>query len=595
MAVTIISQPVGHKLTEAELTAVVNPSGDDALFTTTFAHGLSDGDWVYIQSVIESYNGYKYVDQTAYNSFKLKNSVNGDYVEFKQAISVTYRVSVLDHGWQCVHLPIVYELYSDLSPINVPDTPRTITNQSNNNGYTQIVVSPDLFAPEELAWIQLTGEGPLAGIYQIVTVVSFSTIVINLAYDSSNIFAEYTLLNYYNNYCVNVAVYAGIPPGHRWEEEKPFEVAATLKLIPDSEGFVKFSISDILRGYINLRNNLALDTLPNNLDFFVGFYIAYWESYDQSNGTEITTYTGTETEDGFDGFAVNAKLPFKSETVSALSDYVSEDVYLAQWLTIQTNPIAVVGRFFDISFILMYSGVDVRVLQNGVLIQTITNPGLGIIRVPLEFETAGEVCIQATTAGAPEIPGSTSAMVLPSISSGVNIAGPYVDWIIAMDAAAALSGTLNKRSDVWANLYSFVQGNSYTITPDIDYVVGASEIEARIYFVVLDSLNNILISDPSAAFSVSGTYVDPTTFTAPFGATKYGYFVTTFSVLSSTTTFFIRGTTGTVTTQSIPAIPAQTLTEEICITVLEECDDTLTPVEDDEIRLTEDGDFRILE
>jgi hypothetical protein len=41
------------------------------------------------------------------------------------------------------------------------------------------------------------------------------------------------------------------------------------------------------------------------------------------------------------------------------------------------------------------------------------------------------------------------------------------------------------------------------------------------------------------------------------------------------------------------SIPAQTITETICIKILEECDNTF--IADDDIRLTEDGDFRILE
>jgi hypothetical protein len=40
-------------------------------------------------------------------------------------------------------------------------------------------------------------------------------------------------------------------------------------------------------------------------------------------------------------------------------------------------------------------------------------------------------------------------------------------------------------------------------------------------------------------------------------------------------------------------VPAQTITETICIKILEECDDTF--ISDEDIRLTEDGDFRILE
>lgn len=593
MALTVINQPVGHKLIDNELSAVVNPAGDDALFTTSFAHGLVNGDYVYIQSVIEAYNGFKYVDNVTYNSFKARNS-GTEYVPFKQAVSVVYRVSVLQHGWQCVHLPIVYELESNIYPTNVPDTPHPIASQSNNLGYTELTLSTPMIAPVELDYIRLIGTGELSGVYQIREVISFSQIVINLAYDASNPITSYTLAGYYNNYCANIHVYAGLPETHRWEEEKPYELVATLKLVPDSNNQVKFSIAELLRGYIETRNNLTLDTLPNNLDFFTAFYIGFYESYDQSDGTEISTFTAVEVEDNFTGVAVNAKLPFKDENISFLSEYITEDVYLAKWLITQTLPIAIVGRFFDISFLLIYSGVDVSITQNGVQILLIENPGFGVIRVPLEFDQAGVFCIQASTLGAPEIPGSTSAITLPPVSSGVNIPGVYTDWITGASAVATLTGTSNKRSDIWANIYSFTPGNSYTITPDIEYHIGGNDFDARIYFVVLDSSNNILISAISSLLSGNGTYATPETFTAPLGAVRYGYFVTTFSVMSSTSEFTIWDTDGTETTATIPAVPAQTLTEELCITVLEECDNTIIP-EEDEIRLTEDGDFRILE
>ena len=57
---------------------------------------------------------------------------------------------------------------------------------------------------------------------------------------------------------------------------------------------------------------------------------------------------------------------------------------------------------------------------------------------------------------------------------------------------------------------------------------------------------------------------------------------------------YINTVSGTQTTPVIPAVPAQLITERICIDVIEECDTTFIQ-EPDDIRLTEDGDFRILE
>jgi len=240
---TVIKQPLGHKLTDAELDASVTSSSGEALFTTLFAHGLVDGQYVYIQSDIESYNGFKYVDQTAYNSFKIRNSPNSSAVAYRQNVDAVYKISVLEHGWQCVHLPIVYELESSIYPTNQTEEDyaypsRVVVSQSDNDGYTQLELNSALPDPVALGWIKLVGTGPLAGAYQIIEVLQDWSIVIDLAYSSSNSFGGYNVVTYYNNYCANINIYAGLPAGHRWEDEKEYELAATLQLIPDENNKV---------------------------------------------------------------------------------------------------------------------------------------------------------------------------------------------------------------------------------------------------------------------------------------------------------------------------------------------------------------------
>ena len=98
--VTLIKKPIGHKLADAVLSAIVTTDAGAALFNTEFAHSLSDGDYVYVKSNIDSYNGFKYVDSIAYNSFKLRESATGSFVPFKQQAQVHYRISVLQHGFR---------------------------------------------------------------------------------------------------------------------------------------------------------------------------------------------------------------------------------------------------------------------------------------------------------------------------------------------------------------------------------------------------------------------------------------------------------------------------------------------------------------
>lgn len=595
---TVINRPLGHKLNESEVEATVNDSAGDAIFSTLFAHGLVDGDYIYVISNFDSYNGFKYVDSTAYNTFKLKESENGDYVRYIQDATIDYKVSVLQHGYLAVNQPIVYELESDLWPNNVDEegyTPNTVVSQADEDGNTLLNLSAALSDPTALSWIALVGDGALAGAYQIISAPQAWQIVINLAYSASNSFSGYQIVKYYKNYVVSINVYSGLGPEHRWYDEKPYELAATLQFTPDVNGKVKFSIHEILRGYINTRNNLTLDTLPNNLDFMTAFYIGYFESYDESDGSEITTHTEAETSDieEFEGHAINASMPFKSEDISHMSDYLNEDVYLAQWLSIQDNPIAIVGWFFDLSMLLSMAGVDVIIVVNGVDDQTIENPGVGVIRVPFEFETAGTYCVYARTDGTAEIPGVTSSITLPALSLWTSGGGSGVAWTTGATPSVTLPGAFPSisTSEYLLTAYGFISGYDYTITIGYtnSYNSGSSNPKTMRLSILDGSQNVIFTTTEVAPSSPGGSDTIEISFTATSQTTHIGVLYSSGANIN----LQIDSRAGTVTTPTIPAVPAQTLTEEKCITVLEECDDSV--IASDDIRLTEDGDFRILE
>lgn len=599
MSLTILSRPIGHRLNITDVDALIIDDGTgDALVYTTIAHGLSDGDYVYIESNLDSYNGYFYVDSIAYDSFKIKTSEEGDFVEFVQDASISYRPSVLNHGWQCVHLPIVYEIESDVWPNNTAEesyNPNTVVTQANSNGYTQLnlihAITP---TPSVLNFIELVGTGELAGPYQILEVVHPWSIVINLAYSAANSFTGYLVVNYYNNYAINVNVYAGLDPAHRWVTKKPYELAATLKFIPDSEGKVKFSIADILKGYITTRNNLTLDTLPNNLDFHTSFYISFFESYDQSDGEVLTTFEGEVTTDTFEGHAVNAKLPFKSLNSGHLSPYVNEDTFLARWLTLFDRPLMVVDRFFDLSFLLQYNGFDVLVTvyksYQGVVtsteVITITNPGLGVIRVPFMPESGyDEYCIQAA------IYASLSIAVL-SLSS--NYGSGDESWTISPNPAFTGLTTLQISTILRIPIYDAMlnQQIDFVINLDFNNLGGSGgNFNTKPLFYLFDA--NMANSVQIGGGDIGGVYVSAgnkveshtliaTGFVPAFLAMNFEYtggggFIMGVDINSATIT---------------PVITNQNITEQICCDVIDECSPTFV---NDNLRLLEGGQFRELE
>ncbi len=576
MSLTVIKRPIGHKLNNTDITAVIIDDGTgEALVYTGSAHGLSDGDYIYIESNFDSYNGFKYVDSIAYDSFKIRDSEESDNTQYVQDADISYRTSVLNHGWQAVHNLIVYELESDLWPNNLAEeayTPTTVVSQADSNGNTLLNLSVGIAGLQSYNYIELVGTGNLSGPYQILDVLHPWQIVINLAYDSGNSFSGYQVVNYYNNYAVNVNIYAGLESGHRWEAKKPFELAATKQFIPDYEGRIKFSIAEILKGYINTRNNLTLDTLPNNLDFHVSFYIEYFESYDQSDGEDITTFEGDTTEDDFIGHAVNAMMPFKSLDSGHMSEYVDEGSFLARWLTLFDRPIAYVDRFFDLSMLFIHIGLDLTITifksLNGVTtdteIITIPNPGSGVIRVPITPESGfDQYCVQASTSGGDVL----------TLSEFTNNPGAGYDWVTGANPYVNL---VAPGSSDWLFVdHDFIEGVTYTITTNLTVTSAAA---AGFLGAILDDSFNI-VDSLSTNTAGGGAKTNALTFTA--------------TALHKKVAFRASGLAHQADIlSSVILVHPFNITEQICIEIVDDCGNTFIS---DDARLTEDSTIRIIE
>lgn len=524
MAITVVTRPIGHKLSVTPHTAVVNQGygGTDASFIE-IGHGLTDGDYIYAESLIEEYNGFFYVDSITGDNFKLKEGPGADPVAWVANGTITYYVSTLDHGWSCVHLPIVYKLSNDRWPINTVDTERTVSSFTDVNGYTNLNLSGALKGTVvDLDYVKISGAAndDLNGVWQIIDAVSTSDVTINLAYDAAYSFSGATVQFYYNNYHLRVKVFGGLDSDHQFEYLKPYRELAELRLIPDEDGQVMFSINEYLKALINTRNNLLLASLPCNIDFFTQFYISYAESYDTSDGTDVTTFVSAYVEDsrietwnsealptldlwtesgvgaewtdtstpvvqlvdddeseakevtfafvdgvtyrigyeflvtsisgsgitirsatiniigagsesdfivlstgvnagtfqftavagmnmvrigveqtvvgshtydyqinfitleslevtGFEGYAANAKLPFKNQYSGYLTEYIE-----GKWLTNQASPVIFDNQYFDLSAIVNQEG-DIQVIINGDLSDTIEGASPGIYRIPI--------------------------------------------------------------------------------------------------------------------------------------------------------------------------------------------------------------------
>lgn len=369
MAIIVYRRPQGYTLTllidgTVPVSAVL---GGDKLRAIFFlpSHGRTDGQVIYIKSEVENYNGFFYINVIDANQFSIQ-SIDKPYaasdstldIEFIKTIEIAtiYR-DYFTHGWNCVHLPIVYRLYNDLWPTNFVDTVRSILSVTDSNGYCSITTDGDIKATGSAAaleFIKISGNTSFSGVYQIISYSSETSFVISLKYSAaidSSITGQ-PIQYYYNNYNVRVRVYGGIPDGHTFNTQRPYVQILELKLTPNVSNVCAFSVSDILKSQITTDNNTLLGTLPNNINNWTAFYIEYAEAYDVATAGVLVNTVGTYTSDksSFEGYAVNAELPFKNVYSGAMSDYVSGDLN-QKFLTLFDEPVKFSGKYFDIGFI----------------------------------------------------------------------------------------------------------------------------------------------------------------------------------------------------------------------------------------------------
>jgi hypothetical protein len=472
--VSVLTRPQGVILSDTNIAATIDEDYGGYATVNKIAHLLIENQYVYIQCPVENYNGFWPIHVFDANRFTLKLP-EGAYVPFIVATSIIYFTEEDTHTWSCVHLPIVYKLKTDRYPVSDPITAhvvQSITGYANQNGYVLLTLSGGLGTFEELAWVTIAGSAndEVNGVWQIIDKISNSSIVINLSYASYALVGATAQL-YDANYNIVVRVYAGFQPGRFWQSIRPEELAATLRFIPDSNNEVKFSINEILKAYIETKNNTLLATLPNNTDFWTDFRIEFAESYDDSNGYTIVTFEGSFTADSLYGVAVNSMLPFKNR----YSGFVSE--YMDKFLTLFQSPVIFVGKYFDLSCIIRES-TDTMVLKHewytgGVLQATTTksipNVGDGIYRIQpdqnCDYDRVDLSVLAANFSLLPAYP----------ISDFTNEAGPGTNWAsIGSTPQVSLSAGTSSDYLLSPSITGWVPSDNVVITLGVQIVLGGS-------------------------------------------------------------------------------------------------------------------------
>lgn len=387
MAAVITDRPLGHKVTTSAMVTISNQGGKAGFLDPL---SLSTGDYVYIKGNVENYNGFWYVNKPFGIVTLKRNSLASAIDHIVDANVTVYKT--LPVSWSCIHLPIIYKIESDYFPTNANDPIVSISASGPVGNYFAVTHSA-LSGADALLPLDFVSLNNGESILQVMQVVSTTITVLNFDGSGSLI----NMQKYRNNYHVIIKVYAGLDTGHAWISQKPYELAATLKFIPDNNNEVVFSINEILKSYIETRNNTLLATLPNNIDFFTQFYITSQEAYDESNGTDITINYESESDDksNFQGVASNSILEFKNRYSGFLSEYlVDTSLTGSKFLTLFDTPTIFEDKYFDISFITNFNTAltlrkdwvdkDDNVIYTSD--ETITNYSKGVYRLPLIIE-----------------------------------------------------------------------------------------------------------------------------------------------------------------------------------------------------------------
>jgi hypothetical protein len=600
----VVKNPTGHKIIDQSIAAAITDSGGDALVTLAY-HGLGTGDYVYITSDIDEYNGFWYVTSINTDTFKIAEYATADFVSYYQDADIEY-YQTNSHEWNSIFLPIIYKISNDKWPVNTVDTARTISSFSNDNGYSDLTLSGDIGSVDayrlEFVKISDATDEDLNGVWQIVEVISQSNIVIDLPYSVSNSFSGASIQYYYNSYQVKVKIYSGLNALHPWTTHKPYEEVGILSLTPDENNIVMFSVNDYIKKMIAVKNNLTLFSLPLNLDAFTAFFIQFAESYDESDNYSLSTLETAYETDDFEGYAVAGKLPFKNIYSGAYSDYVYTDGSPAYWLTLFPELLAVEDKYFDISFIKNIPGLFWVIIEKYVqdyltATETIiyTDQGLGVYRIPIVPDAQYDrFCVKIYTPGQAAVPGVTSAITLPALSLWASDPGSGDEvWTTGATPSINLPGSIIDPSDsefLFA-AYAFIPGYDYTITIGytVSYNSGSSNPRTARISIFDDSMNVQFTTTDSGPISPGGSDTVAITFTATMFTTRVGVKYTSGSDID----LQIDTRAGTETTPATPEVDAAYLTEEICINIIDACD-TQSAVPED-IRLLEDGDYRLLE
>ena len=194
--------------------------------------------------------------------------------------------------WSSSELPLQYELQSDYFPINTVDTSYTITNIIYNSALLGTVLTLSVASPYiPLETITIDGTNTsLDG--NVFTVKSFNGNDVVIDFYTTETATTGTTIKYYNNYKGLLKVFVGAPDQHPYnlDGSKPIIEAGTIEVNFKNDGTNNVGVSNV-NGYVKAGINAMFDTDENSHYNWGSYYVEYAESYDVSDGVNVTNET----------------------------------------------------------------------------------------------------------------------------------------------------------------------------------------------------------------------------------------------------------------------------------------------------------------
>ena len=224
-------------------------------------------------------------------------TINGAPEVINYSSKGLFQTSDVLSSWNAIggDLPVRYKIQSDLYPTNTVDTVYSITSAASFFGDTVFTTSASHgYVKGDYVTISDSTVEEYNGIHRITDVISVTSFSISVLFSGTS---TANAIKYYNLYNVVLNVYGGLPDYHVLSSGSPMQLVGSVSISPNELNIADLDITSIVKTFIRTDNDIFSGYAPLDYNSFTSFYIEYAESYQQSNGSQLSVYTSSFEKD----------------------------------------------------------------------------------------------------------------------------------------------------------------------------------------------------------------------------------------------------------------------------------------------------------